>query len=98
MHKMYVKGKSAVWATVYWNRPACGVKVIEAGGDSQKFYFSHRFNSAAAQIYQANKLIEKFVWCEPGWWDTEKALDFHQLLIITGHAAQEKFEAMTKNA
>lgn len=96
VHKLYSKGKSKVWTNIYWNRPAGGVKVMEEGKESQKFYFSYAYSSVAVHIYLCNKMVEEWLKHEEAWWQSDEALTFFRELIITAGRAEEIFGKMDK--
>lgn len=95
-HKLYSKGKCKVWTNIYWNRPAGGVKVMEEGKESQKFYFSYAYSSVAVHIYVCNKMTEEWLKHEEAWWQSDEALAFFRQLIITAGRAEEIFGKMAK--
>lgn len=91
LHKIYTKKNSKAWPVVYWNRPASGVKVLQEGGESQKYYFSHEFPTIAVVIYMCNKICERFAGRDDQWWDQDESLQFYRLLLITGQHAEKEF-------
>ena len=95
-HKVYTKGKSPVWVSIYFGRPAGGVKIQEGEKESQKFYFSYLHSTVAVHIYMCNSMCEKFFEMAANkveaWWDREDAMHHFRQLIVSGGAAQKIFE------
>lgn len=95
LHKIYTKKNSNPYCSIYFGRPAGGVKIIfPDGSETQKFYFSYAYSTVAVHIYCCNKIIAKFQNSEEGWWDSDEAMDLFQLLLITAGSAQKSFDAM----
>ena len=90
LHKIYNK-KNVL--SVYWSRPAAGVKVIDDGVEGQKFYFSHCYPTVAVHIYLGNRMCSKFIdsGSPQGWFDTAEALSFYQMLLVSASEATETF-------
>lgn len=95
-HKVYTKGKSPLWVSIYFGRPAGGVKIQEGEKESQKFYFSYLHSTVAVHIYMCNSMCEKFFEMAANnveaWWDREDAMHHFRQLIVSGGAAQKIFE------
>ena len=96
-HKMFTKGKYKVWTNIYWNRPAGGVKMMEEGKESQKFYFSYCYSSIAVHIFLCNQMAEKWLNHELAWWQSDDGLAFFRLLLVTAARAEEVFGKMAKD-
>ena len=94
MHKEFTKGKTRIWVSIYWNRPAGGVKIMEGEKESQKFYFSYCYSSIAVHIYMCNKMAERWVLKDAEWHSTDEALQLFRLLLVSATKAQEEFEKL----
>eukprot|EP00435_Cladocopium_sp_Y103_P033296 s2239_g8.t1 len=96
LHKIYTKKNSPkFYASIYFGRPAGGVKIcFPDGSETQKFYFSYAYSSVAVHIYACNKIIATFQNAEDGWWDGPESQALFQLLLVTAGSAQKSFEAM----
>ena len=95
-HKVYTKGKSPLWVSIYFGRPAGGVKIQEGEKESQKFYFSYFHSTVAVHIYMCNKMCEKIyddaAQNVEAWWDKEEAMKLFRTLIVSGGEAQKIFD------
>ena len=93
LHKIYNKKNAKAFLSVYWSRPAAGVKVIDDGVEGQKFYFSHCYPTVAVHIYLGNRMCSKFIdsGSPQGWFDTAEALSFYQMLLVSASEATETF-------
>eukprot|EP00435_Cladocopium_sp_Y103_P014168 s2558_g3.t1 len=92
LHKIYTKGKTRVWVSVYWSRPAAGVKIMVGDKESQRFYFSFSYSSIAVHIHLCNKVAEKWVVRDADWADSEEALQLQQVLLVSADKASEEFK------
>ena len=94
LHKVYTKKNANPYCSIYWNRPAGGVKIIlEDKSETQRFYFSYCYSSIAVNIYMRNKVCKEFAGAAHGWWDSQDAIHLEQLLLITAAEAEKEFEA-----
>ena len=94
LHKVYTKKNANPYCSIYWNRPAGGVKIIlEDKSETQRFYFSYCYSSIAVNIYMCNKVCKEFAGAAHGWWDSQDAIHLEQLLLITAAEAEKEFEA-----
>ena len=64
---VHEREKTRIWVSIYWNRPAGGVKIMEGDKESQKFYFSYCYSSIAVHIYMCNKMAERWVLKDAEW-------------------------------
>jgi len=96
LHRIYTKKNSPKFYTsIYFGRPAGGVKIVFADGtETQKFYFSYAYSTVAVHIYACNKIISTFQNAEDRWWDGDEALALFQQLLITAASAQKAFDAL----
>lgn len=93
LHKVYTKKNANPYCSIYWNRPAGGVKIVlEDKSETQRFYFSHCYYSIAVNIYMCNKVCKEFAGAAHGWWDSQDAIHLEQLLLITAAEAEKEFE------
>eukprot|EP00435_Cladocopium_sp_Y103_P007480 s2851_g2.t1 len=85
LHRVYTKKNSPkFYASIYFGRPAGGVKIVfPDGSETQKFYFSYAYSTVAVHIYACNKIISTFQNAEDGWWDGPEAQALFQLLLVT---------------
>ena len=95
--QLLVHHASEPYDNIYWNRPAGGVKMMEEGKESQKFYFSYCYSSIAVHIYLCNKMAEKWLNHELAWWQSDDGLAFFRLLLVTAARAEEVFGKMAKD-
>eukprot|EP00435_Cladocopium_sp_Y103_P062560 s723_g24.t1 len=91
MHKEFKKGTTRVWVSIYWNRPAGGVKIMEGDKESQKFYFSYEYSSVAVHIYMCNRMAARWMTNPAEWHESDEALNLFRLLLVSGAKAQEEF-------
>ena len=80
--------------SVYWKRPAVGVKVVQPDGTkNQKFYFSRVFNSIAVNILQAAKMADLLRAHPAEFMNSEEAAFLYKQLQVSAAAAADEFGA-----
>lgn len=89
------KKPSHIEASVYWKRPAVGVKVEQPdGAKPQKFYFSRVFNSIAVNILQGAKMADLLRLHPAEFMNSEEAAAFYKQLQVSAGAAADDFAAI----
>ena len=83
--------------SIYWNRPAVGLKLVVDGKKVQKFYFSAKYATIGVNIMQATKMAA-FLKDKPvDFADSQEARSFYGKVMVTTGAAHDRFlEAKAK--
>lgn len=77
--------------SIYWNRPAVGLKLVVDGKKVQKFYFSAKYATIGVNIMQATKMAA-FLKDKPvDFADSQEARNFYGKVMVTTGAAHDRF-------